>query len=158
THYAEVNESVTAYSVGSHRHEPEIAQEVGLLGKTGAVVFQPHLIPMTRGILSTCYLSLSDEWTDGARDPADRIVDVFRGFYADAAFVRVVSAPPATKHVWASNFCHVYPHYDSRRRRLLVVSSIDNLVKGGAGQAVQNMNLMLGLGETRGLDKLPVYP
>ncbi len=157
THYAEVNESVAAYSVGGHRHEPEIVQEVSLLGETGTVVFQPHLIPMTRGILSTCYLSVS-EWIRGATDPAARILDAYRGFYADAPSVRVVDIPPATKHVWGSNFCHVYPYYDSRTGRLLVVSSIDNLVKGGAGQAVQNMNLMLGLGEMRGLDTLPVYP
>ncbi len=158
THYSEVNESVAAYSIGGHRHEPEIVQEVGLLGRFDSLVFQPHLIPMTRGILSTCYLSLSTEWIRGTTDPAARILDVYRGFYAGAPFVHVVDMPPATKHVWGSNFCHVYPHYDSRTGRLLVVSSIDNLVKGGAGQAVQNMNLMLGLGETRGLDTLPVYP
>lgn len=158
THYAEVNESVAAYSIGGHRHEPEIVQEISLLGEIGSVVFQPHLIPMTRGILSTCYLSLFGDWIRDATDPAGRILDVYRGFYADAPFVHVMEAPPATKHVWGSNFCHVYPHYDSRTGRLLVVSSIDNLVKGGAGQAVQNMNLMLGLGEMRGLDTLPVYP
>lgn len=158
THYAECNESVAAYSIGGHRHEPEITQEAGLLGASCRIVFQPHLVPMTRGILSTCYLSLSQEWERNVQDAGSRVADTYRAFYADCPFVRVVTAPPATKHVWGSNYCHVYPYYDARSERLLVVSCIDNLVKGGAGQAVQNMNLMLGLGETRGLDALPVYP
>lgn len=158
THYAECNESVAAYSVDGHRHEPEILQEARLLGEVGAVVFQPHLVPMNRGIFSSCYIPLSATWREGTSDPGARITDVYRGFYGDAPFVRVVAAPPATKQVWGSNYCHVYPHYDRRTGRLLVVSCIDNLVKGGAGQAVQNMNLMLGLRETSGIDALPVYP
>jgi N-acetyl-gamma-glutamyl-phosphate reductase len=158
THYAECNESVAAYSIGGHRHEPEIVQETRQLGSFRQLVFQPHLVPMTRGILSTCYFAASSEWCRPEQEAASRIADVYSSFYRDAPFVRVMTAPPATKHVWGSNYCHVYPFYDARSQRLLVVSSIDNLVKGGAGQAVQNMNLMLGLGETRGLEALPVYP
>jgi len=158
THFAECNESAAAYSIGGHRHEPEIVQEARLPGGTGCVVFQPHLVPMTRGILSTCYVSVSADWWGRVKDAGAGVGDAYREFFADAPFVRVVGAPPATKHVWGSNQCHVYPYYDERSGRLLVVSCIDNLVKGGAGQAVQNMNLMLGLEETRGLDALPVYP
>lgn len=158
THYAECNESTAAYSLGGHRHEPEIVQEARLLGKVGTIIFQPHLVPMSRGILSTCYIPLSPVWRDSIDDPVRRVTDMYHEFYADAPFVHVVASPPATKHVWGSNYCHVFPYYDVRTGRLLVVSCIDNLVKGGAGQAVQDMNLMLGLGETQGIDALPVYP
>ena len=159
THYAECNESVAAYAVEGHRHMPEIRQECARLNSNvGHVVFQPHLVPMTRGILSTCYLRLSREWLQGTSDAGQAIVQAYRDFYADAPFVDVVDLPPATKHVWGSNYSHVFPRFDSRTGRLLVISCIDNLVKGGAGEAVQNMNLMCGFPETCGLGTLPVYP
>lgn len=159
THYAECNESVVAYAVEGHRHMPEILQEcVRLDSKVREVVFQPHLVPMTRGILSTCYLRLSQDWLRDTSDPEQAVVQAYRDFYRDAPFVRVVDMPPATKHVWGSNYCHVFPRLDSRTGRLLVISCIDNLVKGGAGEAVQNMNLMCGFPETCGLGALPVYP
>ncbi len=159
THYAECNESVAAYAVEGHRHMPEIRQEcAGLDSNAGDVIFQPHLVPMTRGILSTCYLRLSQDWLQRTSDPVQAVVQAYRDFYADAPFVRVVDLPPATKHVWGSNYCHVFPRLDSRTGRLLVISCIDNLVKGGAGEAVQNMNLMCGFSETCGLGSLPVYP
>jgi len=122
------------------------------------VIFQPHLVPMTRGILSTCYLRLSQDWLREADEPGQTVVQAYRDFYESARFVKVVDAPPATKHVWGSNYCHVFPRFDSRTGRLLVISCIDNLVKGGAGQAVQNMNLMCGFPEDSGLDALPIYP
>ena len=159
THYPECNESVAAYAVAGHRHMPEIRQECALLNSDlENVIFQPHLVPMTRGILSTCYLRLSQDWLREADEPGQTVVQAYRDFYESARFVKVVDAPPATKHVWGSNYCHVFPRFDSRTGRLLVISCIDNLVKGGAGQAVQNMNLMCGFPEDSGLDALPIYP
>ncbi len=159
THYAECNESVTAYAVTGHRHMPEIRQECRLLSdRVKDLLFLPHLIPMTRGILSACYMRVSDAALQSIGDPGKGIGDAYREFYRSSPFVKVMETPPATKHVWGSNYCHVFPQYDPRTGRLLVLSAIDNLVKGGAGEAVQNMNLMLGLEETCGLDALPVYP
>ncbi len=158
SHFSEVDESVTAYALDGHRHQPEIAQELGVVWSRGggqgqpAVTFIPHLIPMTRGILATCYADLAGDW------PVEKIRDAYRAFYASAPFVRVVDSPPATKHVWGSNYCFIYPTVDRLTGRLVVLSVIDNLVKGASGQAVENMNLMFGLPETRGLEALPVYP
>jgi len=159
THFAECNESVAAYAVGGHRHLPEIRQECKRLSdRVTELLFLPHLIPMTRGILSSCYAKASEQWLSTAGDPNQSLMEHYREFYRSSPFVKVVAAPPATKHVWGSNFCHVYPTYDKRTGRLLLISAIDNLVKGGAGQAVQNMNLMLGFDESCGLNSLPVYP
>ncbi len=159
THYAECNESTAAYAVQGHRHMPEIRQECALLNPAiGDVVFQPHLVPMSRGILSTCYLRMSQEWMRKSDNREAALLQMYREFYKSAPFTKVVDAPPATKHVWGSNYCHVYPRLDPRTGRLLVVSAIDNLVRGGAGEAVQNMNLMMGFPESCGLDALPVYP
>jgi N-acetyl-gamma-glutamyl-phosphate reductase len=154
-HLGEAGESVSAYGLGGHRHLPEIVQELGAMRPGEAaprVSFTPHLIPMTRGILSTCYASLLD--------PASgvSVFDAYEQFYADEPFVRVTASPPATKHVRGTNFCHVHPAVDERTGRLVAVSVIDNLVKGAAGQAIQNMNLMLGFAETEGLTGLAVYP
>ncbi len=159
THYAECNESVMAYSVGGHRHLPEMLQECRALSeRVSDLLFVPHLIPMSRGILSVCYARLSAEWAGVGGDVGPRIIEAYRRFYQDSPFVDVVDRPPATKHVWGSNYCHVFPQFDVRTGRLLVISATDNLVKGGAGEAVQNMNLMLGFDETSGLEMLPVFP
>ncbi len=159
THFAECNESVAAYSVGGHRHMPEIRQECRRLEpRVCDLMFVPHLVPMTRGILSTCYVRLAAGWLAGRGDPEKAVGETYRDFYRNSVFVDVVDASPATKHVWGSNYCHVYPRYDARTGRLLCISAIDNLVKGGAGEAVQNMNLMCGFRESCGLDALPVYP
>jgi len=107
---------------------------------------------MTRGILATCYARLERGWSQNA------VVGRYREFYRAAAFVRVVDAPPQTKQTLGTNYCLIYPKVDERSGRLVVVSCIDNLVKGAAGQAVQNMNLMLGLPEVLGLDALALYP
>jgi len=156
-HFSEVNESVRAYGLDGHRHQPEIAQELDGLrarGGQGAVdlVFVPHLIPMTRGILATCYARLS------APLSAEELRDRYCAFYASAPFTRVVRQPPATKQTWGSNFCFVYPKLDASGTRLIALGCLDNLVKGAAGQAVQNMNLMFGFTETEGLEDAPVYP
>jgi N-acetyl-gamma-glutamyl-phosphate reductase len=159
THFAECNESVSAYAVKGHRHLPEIRQECRRMEpRVSELLFVPHLIPMTRGILSTCYARLSGTWPGQQALLEEALFALYREFYKDSPFVRVVDTPPATKHVWGSNYCHVYPGYDQRTGRLLVISAIDNLVKGGAGEAVQNMNLMFGFDESCGLKSLPVYP
>ena len=155
THFSEVNEDVSAYALGGHRHLPEIVQELGQLrpGWSPLVTFVPHLIPMTRGILSTCYTLL----TDGSNKEGE-LRQLYRDFYRAEPFVRVVESSPHTKHTSGNNLCLLYPIVDHRTGRLIVISCIDNLVKGAAGQAIQNMNLMLGIPETSGLEALSIYP
>ena len=157
-HYAEINESVRAYGLEGHRHQPEMAQELNRArARAGSstpveLTFVPHLVPMTRGILATCYAKLTEPM--GAQD----LMDLYQAFYVGQPFVRVVAEPPATKHTWGSNYCFICPRLSPQTGRLVVTSAIDNLVKGAAGQAVQNMNLMIGQEETLGLEALPIYP
>jgi N-acetyl-gamma-glutamyl-phosphate reductase len=154
THFSEVNEDVVAYALEGHRHLPEIIQELKLLGSEApSVTFIPHLIPMTRGILTTAYASL----VSGKMD-TDELRRLYLEFYKDAPFVKVVDSPPHTKHTWGNNLCLIYPTIDLRTGKFVVISCLDNLVKGAAGQAIQNMNLMLGLPETTGLEALAIYP
>ena len=157
THLPEAAEGVRAYKVGgAHRHTAEIEQELGLAaGGELAVLFTPHLLPMSRGILSCVYAT-------PAAPPADP--DVFRRALAEAyagePFVDVLppGALPDTAHVRGSNRVHLTAVYDPRSRRVLAISALDNLVKGASGQAVQCMNLALGLPETRGLEQAPLFP
>jgi len=159
THFSEVNEDVSAYALEGHRHLPEITQELGLLGaKQPAVTFVPHLIPMTRGILTTAYAPLVPGKLGEGKSGVEQLKSVYQDFYKDEPFVKVSAAPPHTKHTWGNNMCFVYPAIDARTKRLIVISAIDNLVKGAAGQAIQNMNIMLGLPETTGLEAPAVYP
>ena len=160
THFPEANEDVSAYALDGHRHLPEIVQELGLLqsGKAFSVTFVPHLIPMTRGILSTCYAPLAPGKITAGEKGREEITQLYIDFYRDEPFVRVVASPPHTKHAWGSNLCLIYPTIDHGTGRLIVISCIDNLVKGAAGQAIQNMNLMFGLPETTGLDAPAIYP
>jgi len=157
-HYSEVNENFKAYNIaGGHRHTPEIEQTLtDLNGGTAVVVtFTPHLVPMTRGILTTAYFQLKQD------HQTSELLELFRSFYAGKPFVRVRPAGdlPQTKQVWGSNYCDIGLQVDRRTGRVLVVAVIDNLVKGAAGQAIQNMNLMCGLPETTGLlAAAPVYP
>ena len=159
-HYSEANEDVTAYALGGHRHLPEITQELGLLGsgQSLSVTFVPHLIPMTRGILTTGYAHLTSGNLTAGKKGEEELRQLYLDFYKDEPFVKVVESSPHTKHTWGSNLCLIYPTIDHRTGRLIVISCIDNLVKGAAGQAIQNMNLMLGLPETMGLDKPAIYP
>lgn len=152
--FGEVNESVRAYHVGGHRHMPEIAQELAQLdgGRTPRVTFLPHLIPMTRGILTSCYASFE------SRTAPQSLSNLYRSFYQGHPFVRVTDEPPSTKQTLGSNECRIYPTVDRTTGRILVVSCIDNLVKGAAGQAVQNMNLMFDMPESLGLEQLALYP
>ena len=154
-HYAEANENVIAYGLEGHGHQAEIAQEIAGLREAASarVTFVPHRVPMTRGILTTCYAPLIDSDMTG-----DDVRKVYRDFYDGEPFVRVTETPPQTKQTVGSNFCLVHPTVDRRANRLIVVSCIDNLVKGAAGQAVQNMNLMFGLREEEGLDRPALYP
>ena len=154
-HFAEANENVVAYALEGHGHRSEITQEVAELREAddARVTFVPHRIPMTRGILATCYAPLTG---DGMTKEAVR--EVYRDFYHDEPFVMVTDTPPQTKQTVGSNFCLVHPTVDRRTNRLIVVSCIDNLVKGAAGQAVQNMNLMFGLREEEGLERPALYP
>jgi N-acetyl-gamma-glutamyl-phosphate reductase len=152
--FSELNDNMSAYGLNGHRHMPEMTQELSAVSSNGdvSVTFVPHLAPMTRGILGTHYAKLS-------RDVKQSEVDeIYRAFYADEPFASIVTAPPATKYTWGSNDCLLYPHVNETTSMLIVVSALDNLVKGSAGAGVQNMNIMLGLDETAGLEALPVYP
>ena len=152
--FSELNDNFTAYGVSGHRHAPEMTQELSALAKSGnaTVTFVPHLAPMTRGILGTHYATLRDDVT------ADQVATTYAEFYADEPFVQVVASPPATKETWGSNDVRLFATVDPNANRLIVISALDNLVKGAAGAAVQNMNLMLGIPETTALESLPVYP
>jgi N-acetyl-gamma-glutamyl-phosphate reductase len=156
THYSEANEDICAYSLEGHRHLPEIEQELKALNPSIApsITFVPHLVPITRGILSTCYAKL----VDSRRLTADSLNQIYWEFYKHAPFVQITTKLPHTKHAWGTNFCLIYPTVDLKTDRLIVISCLDNLVKGGAGQAVQNMNLMFDLPETTGLGALAIYP
>jgi len=160
-HYAEANESVSAYGLEGHFHLAEITQELTLLcdpPSAGRITFVPHLIPMTRGILSTCYAPLAPGRLSPGNRARSEVQEIYRDFYRHEPFIRVVDSPPQTKHTWGNNYCLLYPTVDMRTGRLVVVSCLDNLVKGAAGEAVQDMNLMLGLPETTGLEELAIYP
>ncbi len=160
THYSEVNESISAYSLEGHRHQPEIKQELGLLnaGLQLAITFVPHLVPMTRGILSSCYAKLKDNNQLKGSGVNEKIRHVYSEYYKNSPFVQITSKPPDTKYVLGSNICLVYTTVDVINSTLIAISCIDNLVKGGAGQAIQNMNLMFNLAETTGLETLAIYP
>ena len=159
THFAEVNENVSAYAIEGHRHLPEITQELGRLNPTLAlsVTFIPHLIPMSRGMLSTCYARIK-AGQGGVDELKKSVMELYRDFYRHEPFIRVVDTPPQTKQTLGTNLCLIHPTIDPRTERLIVISCIDNLIKGGAGQAVQNMNLMLGLPEGMGVEGSAVYP
>lgn len=154
THFAEINESMKPYGVGGiHRHIPEIEQALSFVAEAPVTVtFTPHLVPVTRGILSTAYAS-TEETEDDLRS-------AFRDFYEGAPFVSLLEQGqfPATKPVFGTNFCHLGLALDPRTSRVVVVSALDNLVKGAAGQAIQNMNLMCGFPETAGLTGSAVWP
>ncbi len=160
THFSEVNENVFAYSVGGHRHLPEITQELRRLraGYDPRALFQPHLIPMTRGILDTVYADFAPGAFGSPEQAAAAIAELYDSYYRNEPFVKIVRKPPQTKQTWGNNDCLIHPTVDPRTGRLVVFSALDNLVKGAAGQAVQNMNLMFGLPEAAGLEQLAIYP
>ncbi|MDW7651921.1 MAG: N-acetyl-gamma-glutamyl-phosphate reductase [Bacillota bacterium] len=147
-HFPECTENFKAYKVAGHQHTPEIEQELSAVsGSPVSLLFTPHLVPMVRGILSTIYLRPVKDLTEEA------IWQVFKEHYAGEPFVRLLMPPelPETKYVSGTNFCDISLRLDRRSGRLIVISAIDNLIKGAAGQAVQNMNLMMGWPEEAGL-------
>jgi N-acetyl-gamma-glutamyl-phosphate reductase len=160
--FGEVNESVKAYGIAGHRHVAEMEQELQALGTVSGdananpgahgVDFLPHLIPMTRGILSACHVRPTRPVTQAELD------DLYNDAYVESTFVHVVAQPPATKHVLGSNTCRVHVTCDERTGRVLAIGVIDNLVKGAAGQAVQAFNLAHGLPEAAGLEQHPLAP
>ncbi|RUS43064.1 N-acetyl-gamma-glutamyl-phosphate reductase [Cohnella sp. AR92] len=155
-HYSEVNENFKAYKVGHHQHTPEIEMILSrAAGRPVTTSFTTHLVPMTRGIMSTMYATL----TDKSRTSED-FTELYRQFYEGRRFVRVrrTGTYPATKEVYGSNYCDIGMNMDARTGRITIISVIDNLVKGAAGQAIQNLNLMMGWDETLGLLFTPVYP
>lgn len=168
THFSEVNENVQAYSMAGHRHLPEITQELERLiprmsgsspsSSSLKVTFLPHLVPMTRGILSSCYAPLKPGTFPSWELAQKEIRTLYNDFYANEPFVRVTPTPPQTKQTLGNNLCLLYPTVDVRTGRLIVVSCLDNLVKGAAGQAVQNMNVMCGFDEQTALEALALYP
>ncbi len=153
--FAEVSEGINAYGVAHHRHTPEMEQELSAAaGRKVVVNFTPHLMPMNRGILSTIYVRLANGTT------ADDLRATLEARYAGEPFVRIVpkGVAPATRHVRGSNHCLIGVFADRVPRRAILLSVLDNLVKGASGQAIQNMNLMTGLAETTGLEQQPLFP
>ena len=153
--YCEVNENIKAYGVASHRHTPEIEEQLGYAAKEEVVInFTPHLVPMNRGILATEYASLKEKVTYG------EVKAVYDKYYKNERFIRVLEEGvcPETKWVEGSNYVDINFKIDPRTNRIIMMGAIDNLVKGAAGQAVQNMNLMFGIAEEEGLGMVPMFP
>lgn len=153
--FTEVTEGIHPYGIASHRHAPEIEQGLTqAAGKDIVVAFTPHLMPMARGILATTYVKLKGSAT------ADDLRDMLRNTYKDEPFVKVLAdgVAPQTRHVRASNLCLINVFADRLPGRAIIISAIDNLVKGASGQAIQNFNIMYGFEETLGLDLVPVFP
>ncbi|RLE14423.1 N-acetyl-gamma-glutamyl-phosphate reductase, partial [Candidatus Aerophobetes bacterium] len=149
THFPEVNENINAYKVTGHRHLPEMEQELGkIAGEKVKLIFIPHLIPVNRGILSTCYADLVERLT------TEDLLGIYAEFYQREPFVEILPAGsfPHTKEVLWSNRCRIGLNVDKRSSKVIVISAIDNLVKGASGQAIQNMNLMCGFDEKMGLE------
>ena len=153
--YCEVNENIKAYGVGTHRHTPEIEEQLSYASKEKVVInFTPHLVPMNRGILATEYASLKKDVTP------EEVKAIYEHYYKKEKFIRILKPGvcPETKWVEGSNYVDIGFQIDSRTNRIIMMGAIDNLVKGAAGQAVQNMNLMFGLKESEGLEFVPVFP
>lgn len=153
--YCEVNESVKSYKVASHRHTPEIEEQLSIAAeKKIKLNFTPHLIPMNRGILATCYADLNKKYS------YEDILSVYKKYYSNEFFIRIMkeNVLPETKFVKGSNFFDIGFKIDERTNRIISVGAIDNLVKGAAGQAVQNMNILFNIDEKTGLDYIPPFP
>lgn len=153
THFPDVFGNFTAYSLANHRHTPEIEDTLKqYTGYSTEVLFTPHLLPIDRGILTTTYS------TPKKPVSADMIEDLFHSIYEKENFVRVFDHPPSVKNVRGSNYCDIHSIYDQRTNKIITISTIDNLMKGAAGQAVQNMNIIFGLIESTGLKQIPLNP
>lgn len=150
--FCEVNESMKAYGVGTHRHTPEIEEQLGYACALDIkLIFTPHLVPMNRGIIATCYANLSKDISE------EEIRDIYNKYYKDEKFVRVLDkgVVPETRFTKGSNYVDVNFFIEKRTNRLIMIGTLDNIVKGAAGQAVQNMNILFGLKEDTGLNLVP---
>lgn len=153
THYSNVSDNFKAYGIKNHRHTIEIEETLGRMSANNPPIqFTPHLLPVDRGILSTIYMHPKNSMSQ------NQLKDLYREFYKGKPFIRLCETAPTIKDVRASNYCNLYVDYDERTNNLILVSVIDNLVKGAAGAAVQNMNIMFGFDETEGLHHLPINP
>jgi N-acetyl-gamma-glutamyl-phosphate reductase len=153
THFPDVFGNFRAYGLLRHRHTPEMEQALSdTAGLAAQLLFTPHLLPIDRGILTTAYA----QTVDGV--DAAALHDAYKKYYGDEYFIRMVDSPPAVKYVRGSNYCDIYAAHDIRTNQVVVLSAIDNLVKGAAGQAVQNMNIMFAFPETTALDQCPLSP
>jgi N-acetyl-gamma-glutamyl-phosphate reductase len=146
THFVTVDENVTPYGVAGHRHTPEIEQELAVLGVDRAVTFTPHLLPLDQGELVSCYVTVGERIESAAE-----LADLYHEAYDDEPFVELASGPPGVRAVRETNICRVSAHLDARSGRVIAFAAIDNLWKGAASQAVQNLNLMFGRSEGEGL-------
>lgn len=155
THFSQVNENIKAYKIGQHKHIPEIEQIISTLdGKTHTIQLIPHLVPMTKGILSTIYIDL-------AKDTSyEEIYDIYEKAYSEQPFIRLCKEGdfPETKHVTGTNLCDIGIYFDQRTKKLIIVTAIDNLLKGASGQAIQNLNIMMGWDQKLGLSFVPTFP
>ncbi|SMD41933.1 N-acetyl-gamma-glutamyl-phosphate reductase [Aquiflexum balticum DSM 16537] len=153
THFSNVNENFKAYGIGVHRHTIEIEEQLSALGHFNSTIqFTPHLLPVDRGILVTAYATLKNPVKQNQLD------EIYQKFYRGKTFVRLRNSPPGIKDVRGSHYCDIFPTWDERTQRVIIISAIDNLLKGAASQAVHNMNLMLGMEESIGLNQIPLRP
>lgn len=153
THFPTLFGNFSAYSLIHHRHTPEMEEVLGdYCSSEVQILFTPHLLPIDRGILTTTYSRPKTELAD------EQLTELFHAVYEKENFVRVLEQPPSVKNVRGSNFCDIYARYDQRTRQIITISVIDNLMKGAAGQAVQNMNIIFGLIESTGLRHIPLNP
>ena len=151
--YSNVNDNFKAYGLKTHRHTIEMQEILSRVsGKEIVIQFTPHLLPVDRGILSTIYARPAKSINE------ESLVKMFKEFYAGAPFVRIRKLAPAIKDVRGSNFCDIYPVYDERTNTIILISAIDNLIKGASGVAIQNMNIMFGFDQTDGLGQVPLNP
>ncbi len=146
THFVTVAENLVPYGVGGHRHMPEIDQELAALGAPVTTTFTPHLMPLDQGEMVSCYVTTKEPWTQ------DRVDEAYAEWADDKPFVEIVAQPPGVRDVRDSNVCAIWPRADARTGKVFVFGVIDNLWKGAASQAVQNLNLMFGLPETLGIE------
>jgi len=155
THFSECNESIKAYNILSHRHTPEIEEQLSELGGNNiSITFTTHLVPMNRGILCTCYGNLKKAYD------YDALKKIYEKYYQNEFFIRLTKKDvfPETKWVKGSNYCDIGFTVDEKTGKVIIIGAIDNLIKGAAGQAVQNMNLMFNLDENMGLQSIPMFP
>jgi N-acetyl-gamma-glutamyl-phosphate reductase len=146
THFVTMTENVVPYGVGAHRHMPEIDQELAVLGAPVTTTFTPHLMPLDQGELVSCYVTTREPWSE------DRVDAAYEGWARSRPFVEIVDAPPGVRDVRDTNVCAICARADARTGKVMVFAAIDNLWKGAASQAVQNLNLMFGLPETAGIE------